>query len=495
MNRSILRSFFLLAAFCVPSFVFAATSNIGFDGLNSLILSFSNGVVRSTGYMMFTLAVVVFFWGVIHFIWNSRQGSEGKEMQKGKSFLVWGLVGIFVMFSLWGIVKFAQGVFGIQGENTIIVPDLKFEGGASSGVGGTGWNPDGTRTTINEGLGGGSGSVQTGAPCAGKSKGASCKLPSGASGTCDTSDDGVFGCYVNSGTGKTSTIQGAGSKMQQSAQQVYNSCKSSGGSDSSCQSKYTQAGGFGQGKEAVAQSKYNDCIASGGLSASRDCQKTYEAAGGTGDAEEKLAQQAYDSCISNGNSDSECQAAYKAYNGTGSGKQGLAMEAYNACKENGNSDTECLTVYRDGYGGIGNPSTYAGKSGNSAFDECIANGGDVSVCRRATTNDTEQQNQGDLPICNSPEDKDRGCRPRNGTCSRGDGLWCDDRTSENGGDWGPDPTDNEDWRTTGNGFDDPEAWRENGNGVDNTDTGLYIDDNGEIEYKEDSTTSNDGLNW
>ena len=112
----------------------------GFTNLNNLILNFANGVVKNTGYLMFTLAVVAFFFGIVQFIWSARQGAEGKGIQKGTQFMKWGLIAIFVMFSIWGIVKFAQGVFGIQGDNTIIVPSLNFTQSGASGANATGVN-------------------------------------------------------------------------------------------------------------------------------------------------------------------------------------------------------------------------------------------------------------------------------------------------------------------------------------------------------------------
>ncbi|MEI6811062.1 MAG: thrombospondin type 3 repeat-containing protein, partial [Candidatus Nomurabacteria bacterium] len=78
-----------------------------------------------------------FFFGIVQFIWSARQGSEGKGIQKGTQFMKWGLIALFVMFSVWGIVKFAQGVFGIQGDNTIIVPSLSFQQSGVNGAGGT----------------------------------------------------------------------------------------------------------------------------------------------------------------------------------------------------------------------------------------------------------------------------------------------------------------------------------------------------------------------
>lgn len=55
-------------------------------------------------------AVAVFFWGVVKFIWHA--GDE-KEVQEGRTFLVWGMVGIFVIIALWSIIGFIQTNFGL----------------------------------------------------------------------------------------------------------------------------------------------------------------------------------------------------------------------------------------------------------------------------------------------------------------------------------------------------------------------------------------------
>lgn len=54
-------------------------------------------------------AVVVFLWGVFKFI-----KSEGKEKEAGKEMMVWGIVGIFVMVSVWGLVNILRGTFNLD---------------------------------------------------------------------------------------------------------------------------------------------------------------------------------------------------------------------------------------------------------------------------------------------------------------------------------------------------------------------------------------------
>lgn len=62
-------------------------------GIN-LIISISGGI-----------ALLIFFAGIIRFIWESN---NEKKRNEGKQMLLWGLVALFVMFSLWGIIKLAQ---------------------------------------------------------------------------------------------------------------------------------------------------------------------------------------------------------------------------------------------------------------------------------------------------------------------------------------------------------------------------------------------------
>jgi hypothetical protein len=123
--KTMLKKIFILSILTLPAAVFAATA-IGSDAeLNTLIRSFADGVVRSTGYLMFTLGIITFFWGLVQFIWSIRSGTEGEGLQKGKQFMVWGLIALFVMFSVWGIITFAQQVFEIENKTTIIVPKLR----------------------------------------------------------------------------------------------------------------------------------------------------------------------------------------------------------------------------------------------------------------------------------------------------------------------------------------------------------------------------------
>lgn len=68
--------------------------------------------------LLFAVAVGVFIWGVIQYLRNS---SDSKKREEGRSFMIYGIVSLFVMISIWGLVGFLGNTFGIS---TDFVPNL-----------------------------------------------------------------------------------------------------------------------------------------------------------------------------------------------------------------------------------------------------------------------------------------------------------------------------------------------------------------------------------
>ncbi len=52
------------------------------------------------------IALLVFFWGLAKTLF--RMGSDEKAVEEGKRLMRWGIVALFVMISVWGIVIFMQ---------------------------------------------------------------------------------------------------------------------------------------------------------------------------------------------------------------------------------------------------------------------------------------------------------------------------------------------------------------------------------------------------
>lgn len=73
--------------------------------------------------ILITLAVVLFFWGLARYIWSAG----GDEKEGGKQIMIWGLVALFVMVSVWGILGLFGSTFNIQqgGSGSNLIPRVQ----------------------------------------------------------------------------------------------------------------------------------------------------------------------------------------------------------------------------------------------------------------------------------------------------------------------------------------------------------------------------------
>ena len=69
--------------------------------------------------LIFALAVVMFVWGVVQYVINS---DEEAKKEKGRQFMLWGLIALTVMVSVWGLVRILGTTFGIE---TNFIPQVK----------------------------------------------------------------------------------------------------------------------------------------------------------------------------------------------------------------------------------------------------------------------------------------------------------------------------------------------------------------------------------
>ncbi len=108
----------------------AAGAQAGISEFSKLIVLFTSKIISALGTLFLSAGVVVFFYGVVQYIWGLRQGDPSKA-KIGNSFMIWGLVGLFVMFSVYGIIKLAQSLIPGLSDTTISVPRVNFGTGAT----------------------------------------------------------------------------------------------------------------------------------------------------------------------------------------------------------------------------------------------------------------------------------------------------------------------------------------------------------------------------
>lgn len=101
----------LLAAGTLTLPILAAAATI----LDTLALA--NTVLNALIGLFVTLAIIAFFWGLIKYLFG--EGSEGKG--EGLKIMFYGVIVIFVMVSIWGIVRLLQSTFSVT-STTPVVP-------------------------------------------------------------------------------------------------------------------------------------------------------------------------------------------------------------------------------------------------------------------------------------------------------------------------------------------------------------------------------------
>ena len=76
-----------------------SNSGITFD---KLFANVKSQIVTPLIYLLFALALVYFFWGVMVFIQNADVPEKREE---GYKHMIWGIIGIFIMVSAIGIIN------------------------------------------------------------------------------------------------------------------------------------------------------------------------------------------------------------------------------------------------------------------------------------------------------------------------------------------------------------------------------------------------------
>ena len=68
--------------------------------------------------MLVAIAVIVLLVAIINYI---RAGEEEEKREKAKSLMIYGIIGLFVMISLWGLVAILSGTFNLDKD----IPDIE----------------------------------------------------------------------------------------------------------------------------------------------------------------------------------------------------------------------------------------------------------------------------------------------------------------------------------------------------------------------------------
>ncbi|MEK7477853.1 MAG: pilin [Patescibacteria group bacterium] len=127
-KTKIKKSLILIFGLSSPLLALAVTHGPTFG---TVATNFTARVLAPLVGLLLTAALVVFFWGMVKYI-NSL--SSEKDKQEGKQLMIWGVVALFVMVSVWGLVNLLQGTF-LGDVSTTPFPVIQMPSGGGTTLG------------------------------------------------------------------------------------------------------------------------------------------------------------------------------------------------------------------------------------------------------------------------------------------------------------------------------------------------------------------------
>jgi uncharacterized ion transporter superfamily protein YfcC len=77
---------------------------------SDLIGRLVNYVISPLILLIFAAGFFLFVWGIVQFIWKLDEGAQSD----GKQHMLWGIVGMLVMVSVYGIIQMIDDSFDLE---------------------------------------------------------------------------------------------------------------------------------------------------------------------------------------------------------------------------------------------------------------------------------------------------------------------------------------------------------------------------------------------
>lgn len=88
------------------------------DNLKTLVGSIGE-IIDLIIPILFAVALLGFFYGLVSYIFGAEQNKD-----QAKKTMIWGVVALFVMASVWGLVKFLGDAVGVDQDAAPVVNPL-----------------------------------------------------------------------------------------------------------------------------------------------------------------------------------------------------------------------------------------------------------------------------------------------------------------------------------------------------------------------------------
>ena len=75
---------------------------------------FETYIINPAILVIFALGFLLFVYGLVEFLWKLNEGGDTDE---GKQHMLWGIVGMLIMVSVYGILELLDNTFGLDFRN------------------------------------------------------------------------------------------------------------------------------------------------------------------------------------------------------------------------------------------------------------------------------------------------------------------------------------------------------------------------------------------
>lgn len=105
-----------IAIIVVSAFVPVFASAQSLTNIETLVRSISR-IIDLLIPIVFALAMLFFFWGLAMYIFGKEHDKE-----QAKKTMVWGVIALFVMAAVWGLVRFISTAVGVDSQGPGFTP-------------------------------------------------------------------------------------------------------------------------------------------------------------------------------------------------------------------------------------------------------------------------------------------------------------------------------------------------------------------------------------
>lgn len=90
------------------------------DGFSGFVDNFVVRIGQIAVRVLIALSLFMFLWGLMKYMYKGQESDTARA--DGRKLMLWGIIGLFVMTGVWGLVSILSGILGVD---TIGTPQFK----------------------------------------------------------------------------------------------------------------------------------------------------------------------------------------------------------------------------------------------------------------------------------------------------------------------------------------------------------------------------------